>query len=147
MEKLNLNDHSSRAHALLSASSAARWLACPPSAVIADSYPSTDTVYTMEGTLAHEVAELVARGTVRPKNVIECLDHDPTQEMVDCAVGYCNYIQELKKSDDASVLLEQRVDFSAWVPGGFGTADCILIGDKKSRSLTINTASAFRSRP
>ena len=54
--------------------------------------------------------------------------------MVECAKGYADYIQELKQTNDAIVLLEQRVDFSPWVPEGFGTCDCILIqGD----TLTI----------
>ena len=116
-----LNDHSNRAHALLSASSAARWLACPPSAVAAEAYPKQDTDYTREGTLAHEVAEIYARGGITaPGNEID-------QEMIECAKGYAEYIQEQTKSDSATVLLEQRVDFSTWVPDGFGTADCIII--------------------
>jgi hypothetical protein len=116
-----LNDHSSRAHALLSASSAARWLACPPSAVAAEVYPKQDTEYTREGTLAHEVAEIYAGGGITaPGNEID-------QEMIECAKGYAEYIQEQTKSDSATVLLEQRVDFSTWVPDGFGTADCIII--------------------
>ena len=57
-----LNDHSSRTHALLSASSSDRWLKCPPSAVAASLYPNADTVFTREGTLAHEVAEACASG-------------------------------------------------------------------------------------
>ena len=59
-----LNDHSERAHALLSASSAHRWLACPPSAVAAEAYPDQETEFTREGTLAHEVAEWVANVTI-----------------------------------------------------------------------------------
>ena len=121
-------NHADRAHALLSASSAERWLNCQPSAVAAEAYPNEGTEFTREGTLAHEVAELYARGDrTGPANEI-------TQEMIDCAIGYRDYIQELTKSDDAIVLLEQRVDFSPWVPDGFGTCDCILIqGD----TLTI----------
>lgn len=120
--------HADRAHALLSASSAYRWLACPPSAVAAEAYPNEGTEFTREGTLAHEVAEIYARGDcTAPGNEI-------SQEMIDCAIGYRDYIQELTKSGDAIVLLEQRVDFSPWVPDGFGTCDCILIqGD----TLTI----------
>jgi hypothetical protein len=119
-----LNDHSSRAHALLSASSAARWLACPPSAVAAEAYPNEGTEFTREGTLAHEVAELYARGDcTAPGNEI-------TQEMIDCAIGYSEYIHEQIKSDGAHILLEQKVDFSPWVPEGFGTADCIIIHDR-----------------
>jgi len=126
-----LNDHKSRDHALLSASSAHRWLACPPSAVAAEAYPEQDTEFTREGTLAHEVAELVARERQEGRyptmaNYI-AWPEETTPEMVACAHAYADYIQELTKSDDAIVLLEQRVDFSPWVPEGFGTADCIII--------------------
>lgn len=120
-----LNDHSSRAHALLSASSAHRWLNCPPSAVAAEAYPNQDTEYTREGTLAHEVAEAMASGRVGLQWANS--RDDITKEMLECAQGYADYIQEQIKSDTAVVLLEQRVDFSPWVPEGFGTADCIIL--------------------
>ena len=123
-----LNNHKDRAHALLSASSAARWLACPPSAVAAEAYVNEGTEYTKEGTLAHEVAELVARQhLLQPALVWSDSNEDITNEMIDCANGYADYIQEQIKSDNATILLEQRVDFSPWVPDGFGTADCIII--------------------
>lgn len=129
-------DHSTRDHALLSASSAHRWLACPPSAVAAEAYPAQDTDFTREGTRAHEVAEF--RALYRLHQHDDPLDREPgvgeTQEMVDCADGYADYIQELTKSDDAVILLEQRVDFSPWVPDGFGTCDCIII---QGETLTI----------
>ena len=112
-------DHKNREHALLSASSAHRWLACPPSAVAAEIYPDQDTEFTREGTLAHEVAECVASG--------KTYDSSADREMVECAEGYAAYIQEQVTSPDAVVLLEQRVDFSPWVPDGFGTCDCIIL--------------------
>ena len=121
---MSLNDHKSRAHALLSASSAHRWLECPPSAVANEAYPNQDTVFTNEGTLAHEVAEFMARnGYYSKKDAVEGV----TVEMVNCAKEYADYIEEQKNSNDAIVLLEQRVDFSPWVPDGFGTCDCIII--------------------
>ena len=123
----DLNDHSSRAHALLSASSAERWLACPPSAVAAAAYPAKSTDFTREGTIAHEVAEWVASGASKKKPLPKGQDDGVTAEMLECARGYADYIQEQIHSDDATILLEQRVDFSPWVPGGFGTADCIII--------------------
>ena len=124
-----LNDHSRRAHALLSASSAHRWLNCPPSAVAAELYPQQDTEYTREGTLAHEVAEQVARGVeVKPEEPGQA-ETPITTDMIEGAEGYRDYIQEQIKSDKAIVLLEQRVDFSPWVPDGFGTCDCIIIQD------------------
>ena len=134
----SLNDHSARAHALLSASSAARWLTCPPSAVAAEAYPNQETEFTKEGTLAHEVAEAVTN-MVDPRGSWDLYDylrvrHGCDAEMIDCALSYRDYIEEQKKDNEALVLLEQRVDFSPWVPDGFGTCDCIIIhGD----TLTI----------
>ena len=123
-----LNNHAERAHALLSASSAHRWLACPPSAVAAEAYPDQDTEFTREGTLAHEVAEIYANGDeVDMETATEEIAEQITREMIECAEAYRDYIQEQIKSDDAVVLLEQRVDFSHWVPDGFGTCDCIII--------------------
>ena len=121
-----MNNHNEREHTLLSASSAHRWLACPPSAVAAEAYPDQDTEFTREGTLAHEVAEIRASGDQLCHTLFE---EGVTQEMVECADGYRDYILELMKSDDAVILLEQRVDFSPWVPDGFGTCDCIIIQD------------------
>ena len=123
----SLNDHSSRAHALLSASSSHRWLACPPSAVAAEVYPDQDTEYTREGTLAHEVAEWVASRRSKIEPLKKGQDDGVTAEMLECAKGYADYIQEQTKTDDAVILLEQRVDFSPWVPEGFGTCDCIIL--------------------
>jgi hypothetical protein len=118
-------NHADRAHALLSASSSARWLACPPSAVAAEAYENEGTDYTREGTLAHEVAETVARLT---DDVSVSTIEGVTSEMIECAFGYRDYIQEqIKGLPDGVILLEQRVDFSPWVPDGFGTADCIII--------------------
>jgi hypothetical protein len=125
-----LNDHSARAHALLSASSAHRWLACPSSAVAAEAYPNEETEYTKEGTLAHEVAEIIARRRVPELySDIDMYEFPEgyTQEMILCAEAYADYIQEQIKDPAATVLLEERVDFSPWVPDGFGTADCIIL--------------------
>ena len=123
-----MNNHNEREHALLSASSAHRWLVCPPSAVVAEAYPDQDTEFTREGTLAHEVAETIAQGASEGLLLeLAAPDNGIDPEMVDCAQGYADYIQELTKSADAVVLLEQRVDYSPWAPNGFGTCDCIII--------------------
>ena len=130
-------NHKDRAHALLSASSAHRWLECPPSAVANEAYPNQDTSFTQEGTLAHEVAEIVAGNRDNVELYLDQLRDEEagvTNEMIECAYEYADYIEEQKKSNDAIVLLEQRVDFSPWVPEGFGTCDCIIIQDD---TLTI----------
>lgn len=121
-----LNNHSARPHALLSASSSARWLACPPSARAAELYPNVDTEYTKEGTLAHEVAEMVARGAPNLAKFLQGSGSVVNDEMIECARGYADYIASLRGRESV-VFYEQRVDFSHWVPEGFGTTDCIVV--------------------
>lgn len=121
-----LNDHKARAHAVCSASASHRWLACTPSARLAEQYPSQETAFTREGTLAHEIAELYASGGAYDLTCPANPDPEVTVEMVRCAEDYRDYIQGLC-TDETSVLLEQRIDFSNVVPQGFGTADCILM--------------------
>ena len=126
------NDHSNRAHALLSASSSERWLACPASGIAAAMYPNTATAFTREGTVAHEVAEVIAGASLEMRGKPwdwrrYTLSEDVTPEMVECAEGYRDYILEQTHADDAVVLLEVRLDLSPWIPGGFGTADCIIL--------------------
>ena len=130
----NLTDHSARAHALLSASSASRWLNCPPSAVAAEAYQRQDTDFTREGTIAHEVAEVVSRCRLHGAALCDAAMPGAPKDMIEHASGYADYIQEQIKTDDATVLLEQRVDYSPWVPEGFGTADCIVV---QGRTITV----------
>lgn len=122
---ITLSNHSSRAHALLSASSAHRWLNCPPSAVAAEMYVNEGSEFTREGTLAHEAAEAIARKRLIPDAPWRHNVGYPV-EMVECAEGYVEYIQEQFRISKPTILLEQRVDFSPWVPQGFGTADCLI---------------------
>ena len=122
-------------HALLSASSAERWLHCPPSARLCEGYEDKGSDYAAEGTDAHTLCES------RLKSVLGMATKDPVEdlswynaEMEDCAAGYAEYVAELLEQakqtcSDPVVLIEQRVDFSRWVKEGFGTADCIIIAD------------------
>lgn len=122
-------------HALLSASSSDRWLHCPPSARLCETYEDKGSDYAAEGTDAHALCEYKLRKALGMEAV------DPTenltwfnQEMDDCASGYAAFIMELlaearKGCADPVVLIEQRVDFSRWVEQGFGTSDAILIAD------------------
>lgn len=124
-----------KGHAVLSASSARRWLNCPPSARLCENYDDKGSDYAAEGTDAHALCEY------KLKKVLGIEATDPTEnltwyneEMGECAEGYASYILELVEKakqacSDPVVLIEQRVDFSRWVPEGFGTADCIVIAD------------------
>lgn len=123
-------------HAVLSASSANRWLHCPPSVRLSEGYMDKASVFAMEGTSAHELCEYKLRSALgmEAESPTENLDFYNT-EMEECAEGYATYILELVEKakeicSDPVVMVEQRVDFSRYVPEGFGTADCIIIADE-----------------
>ena len=122
-------------HAVLSASSANRWLHCPPSVRLSEGYMDKASVFAMEGTSAHELCEYKLRSALgmEAENPTENLDFYNT-EMEECAEDYATYILGLvekakENCSDPVVMVEQRVDFSRYVPEGFGTADCIIIAD------------------
>ena len=127
------------AHAILSPSSAKRWINCPPSARINAEAPQKDTVYTREGTLAHAICELKARKHfltgIGPKKYKAAMDKFRADELwQDEMEGHTDtYLEALKDiaaqySEAPHVALEVKVDFSEYVPEGFGTADCLMIG-------------------
>lgn len=127
-------------HALLSASSAHRWLHCTGSPLFEKEFPDTTSVYAQEGTLAHELCELKLKKytTVMPKGTYtrahnKIMKSELWQnEMEGTSETYLEYVKEIMLSCEIApaVLIEKRVDFSRYVPEGFGTADClILAGD------------------
>lgn len=122
-------------HAFLSPSASHRWLMCPPSAKLNAALPDQTSPYAKQGTDAHELcAFLVEKALGRDvKDPTENLDYYD-EEMQMCAEGYTEFVmQELELAKqtcpDTEVLIEQKVDFSKWVEGGKGTADCILLSD------------------
>ena len=132
----------SRKHAILSASSSERWLACPPSARLEQDFESTTSRYAEEGIFAHGLAELhlqhfLGRLTKRQLtyrvNKLKKIDfysqemEDYIQVYVDLAIEKINAARA--KPEDAIIFLEQRLDFSPWVPEGFGTGDLVLVSD------------------
>mgnify|MGYP000987255698 CR=1 FL=1 len=141
-----------KGHALLSASSSERWLHCPPSARLCESYDDKGSDYAAEGTDAHTLCEYKLRRSMGMET------EDPTEnltwfneEMDDCATGYATYVLEQVEAAkqtcaDPVVMIEQRVDFSRWVASGFGTADCLIIADgtlkiidyKHGRGIMVN---------
>ena len=120
-------------HALLSASSADRWLNCPPSARLCESYEDKVSDYAAEGTDAHTLCEYKLKTALSMESEKPELKHY-NEEMEECADGYVTYILELlesakKNCSDPQILIEQRLDFSKYVKDGFGTGDCVIITD------------------
>lgn len=116
-------------HALLGASSAHRWINCPPSARLCEALPDTASPYAAEGTQAHAVCEDLIRRTILAETP-EPLGFEPTDEMIEASRGYRDYIMGALGTEQAwQICVEQKVDYSAWAPEGFGTVDCLAVTD------------------
>ena len=127
-----------RAHALLSASSAARWLHCTAAPRLEAQFPDTTSEFAKEGTLAHSIAELKLRKyAIEPMSQraysrrLNALKKDELyqSEMEGFTDSYIDYIKKIVLAYPTKpfVTAEKRVDFSTIVPGGFGTADCVIL--------------------
>lgn len=130
------------AHAILSASGASRWMSCPPSARLEEGFENKSSEFAREGTLAHELGELKLNkelGNITTRKFNSELKKIEGNELftkdmpdyVDIYVDTCmeKVAEARSKTPDAIVNLEQRLDFSEWVPDGFGTGDLVIIAD------------------
>lgn len=121
-------------HAILSASSSHRWLNCNPSARLEQEFADRETDAAAEGTAAHALCEHKLRRALkmRSKKPISPYDCD---EMDACTDAYVEFVMEAlaeakQECKDPLVLIEQKLDFSCYVPDGFGTGDCLIVADK-----------------
>lgn len=122
-------------HAYLSASSSHRWIECPPSAKLCAQIVDSGSSYAQQGTDAHTLCEYkVEKALGNPvKDPTENLTYFDT-EMDTCTDQYCAYVCEQIEAakqycTDPLILIEEKLDFSQWVPEGFGTGDCVIIAD------------------
>jgi len=135
-------NHSERAHALLSASGASRWINCTPSPRLEEGFANESSIFAEEGTLAHEFAELNLRlraGILPLKEHIELAkphvqNEYYSDEMLDFVAIHIDYVLEQfaeakRKTPDAILLIEQKVDITHLIEEGFGTCDVIIIAD------------------
>ena len=104
------------AHARLSASGANTWLNCPASPRICDDIPNDSSTYAEEGTNAHAQAEAMLLGA-----------NQPHPNMADDVQPYVDLVTELAAG--TTPLIEQQLEYSEWVSGGFGTADAVIINN------------------
>ena len=134
--------HSARAHAALSASSSHRWMMCPPSVKLSEQFEDKPSIYAEEGTFLHELSEMKLHrylGDVPPE-VLEAqyAEHrdndfysDEAENVTDEYVDFCiETIESVRAScPDPLILVEHRLDFSEYVPEGFGTGDLVIVAD------------------
>lgn len=130
------------AHALLSPSGASRWIACPRSARLEQQFPDRAGQAAAEGTLAHELAELMIGfklGRVKKPAYTKALKTIQSNELY--SVEMLNYMDEYSAyvleefhnvqahTPDADIFLETRLDMTDYVPEGFGTGDVCIVAD------------------
>ena len=151
-----------REHALLSASSAERWLNCTPSARLAENYEDTTSPYAAEGILAHELAEAILtyeleKTDATTQSFKDYIDKIKSHEMfyegmLDEVQEYVDYVIEtyheaVAKTKDAKIFLEEILDFSMYVPEGFGTGDCIIIADGEMEIIDLKFGKGVEVSP
>ena len=125
-------------HALLSPSSAHRWLNCPLAPRLEAQLPAKTSEYAQEGTLAHSVCEIAAKKKFKKVKAAEYnkelkkLKAKPlwNDEMLNTAEVYVEHLSEraMQFEHEPYVAFEVGVDISEWVPEAFGRCDCIMIG-------------------
>ena len=116
------------AHAKLSASGAHRWMACPGSVKAEEGLPDQSSSFAQEGTMAHDVVERALRLDFNCDTICD------RPEIAEPAQIYVDYVRALPGKHR---FVEMRVSFDEWVPGGFGTADSIVI-DEATSTLHIS---------
>jgi hypothetical protein len=132
-------------HAKLSASGAHRWLACPGSVKAEDGIPDTTSTFAQEGTAAHELGEISLVGGTDCSDLIgmQLPENDAyivTPEMADAVQVYVDVVRYL----GGEQMYEERVDFSEWVPDGFGTSDAIVLNETKMSVVDLKYGKGHR---
>ena len=137
------------AHALLSASGSKRWLSCTPSARLEATLPEQKRSangfdFSQEGTTAHSLGEIKLRhyfgqiGIEEYEREYEIIRNTPYYNE-DFEANVDNYVLYVRSQigEGDTPLFEQRVDFSDWVPDGFGTADVVILSKHSIRVIDL----------
>jgi len=122
------------AHAKLSASGSARWLACVGSVKAEAHIPNATSAFAIEGTTAHALADICLKDGLNPCQFVgqSIAGYPVDDEMADHVAAYIAYVKSFK----GIPFYEVRVDFSEWIPNGFSTSDAIVI-DEKHKTIHV----------
>jgi hypothetical protein len=131
-----LEHAATKAHARLSPSGAHRWMACPGSMKLEAPFPDTSSIYSDEGTAAHQLMEWCLTtgqdASAYAGRLIEIEDSgrkfEVDEDMVAGIQMYCDLVRGL----GGEMMVEQTVDISRFLeqPDAFGTADTLVVVGK-----------------
>lgn len=127
-------------HALLSPSASHRWLNCTAAPRLEERVPDKESDYALEGTLAHAYCAKGLKGLLglptdgEDREIEELKGKYFTDEMLGHVETYVQIVgnkltEASRRVSDSRLIVEQRLDFTRWVPGSFGTADAVIITD------------------
>ena len=135
-------NHANRAHARLNASSSHRWMMCPPSVKLSENFADATSTFAEEGTYLHELCELKLHrylGDMTAEAIAaayaELKDNefysDEAESVTDEYAAFCiETIEAVRLScPDPLIMVEHRLDYSEYVPEGYGTGDLIIVAD------------------
>ena len=150
-------NHTERAHALLSASGASRWIACTPSPRLEENFENKSSSFAEEGTLAHELAEinlsyqkkLIDWGSFTKLRKPHLESEFYSQEMEDHVQKHVDYVvdqfTEAKRlTPDAVLLIEKKVDITHLIEEGFGTCDVVIVADGTMEVIDLKYGMGIR---
>jgi hypothetical protein len=150
-------DHSQRAHALLSASGASRWLNCTPSPRLEEGFKEESSEAAEEGTLAHEFAELLLKKQLKIITGREytklAKPHTESKyysdEMLEEVQKHVDYVKQQfaaakRRDKHAIILIEEKVDITHLIEDGFGTCDVIIIANGTLEVIDLKYGKGLR---
>ncbi len=132
-------DHTSRAHAKLSASGAKQWLNCPPSIKASEGIGDKTSTFAEEGTFAHELSELYFSHQYEGLTDFEFNkafsnyrnNEYYSEELREYVESYVDIVEEkvneaIARDPNVVTMFETRLDLGKYVPESFGTGDVIV---------------------
>jgi hypothetical protein len=142
--------HQEQAHAILGASAAYRWMACPGSVRLSKEvgFEDTSSPYAREGTAAHAVAEKCLSSGLDPEFYVgqRIEGIEVTREMASAVRVYVDRVRMVAEAAQTDPLVEVRFDLSTGGPDGkgldppepmFGTADAVVWDELHGKHLWI----------
>lgn len=128
-------------HAKFSPSKGKQILNCTASLLLEEQFPDEESPYAAEGSAGHEMAEYLIKKYLKIRTRRPVSNYY-TDELLEAVDEYVSYVQEQiekarQECSDPVFCVEQRVDLSSFVPECFGTADMVIMTDRKVHVIDL----------